>query len=149
MSGGAALLCHLGKSFVTRHTLTSLRIAENETKGNGLVLFLVPSIALLGQALREWAADAKELINAICICSDSKVTKKKINNDDTDLVSIVDLALPASTNVKSIVKQISKVRAENKKGLTVIYSTYQSIDVVADAQKEWLKFSTRTSESRE
>ena len=69
--GQMIMACGTGKTF------TSLRIAEKETKGKGLVLFLVPSIALLGQTLREWTADAEEPINAICICSDPEISRKK------------------------------------------------------------------------
>lgn len=130
--GKLIMACGTGKTF------TSLRIAENETKGDGLVLFLVPSIALLGQTLREWTADAKEPIHPICICSDSKITKQQANLDAGD-TSPVDLAFPASTNVKSIVKQFQALRATDKKGLKVVFSTYQSIDVIAEAQKQLLK----------
>ena len=97
--GKLIMACGTGKTF------TSLRIAENETKGNGLVLFLVPSIALLGQTLREWSADSKNPINAICICSDPEISKKKNKNEDADHFSVVDLALPASTNVENIIHQ--------------------------------------------
>ena len=62
--------------------------------GSGLVLFLVPSIALLGQTLREWSAEADEAIQAICVCSDAEITKKRSKNDDADVTSVVDLALP-------------------------------------------------------
>ena len=61
--GKLIMACGTGKTF------NSLRIAEKETNGNGLILFLVPYIALLGQTLNEWYADALEPINAICICS--------------------------------------------------------------------------------
>ena len=44
--GILSMACGTGKTF------NSLRIAENETNGKGTVLFLVPSIALLGQTLR-------------------------------------------------------------------------------------------------
>ncbi|MDQ1300541.1 MAG: Helicase, partial [Chloroflexota bacterium] len=50
--GKLIMACGTGKTF------NSLRIAEYETQGKGTILFLVPSIALLGQALREWSADA-------------------------------------------------------------------------------------------
>ena len=126
--GKLIMACGTGKTF------TSLRIAEEVAGKDGLVLFLVPSIALLGQTLREWAADAKEPINAICICSDSKATKKKIDNDDGG-ESTVDLALPASTDVKKIVKQFEEIEMLNKPGLTVVFSTYQSIDVIAQTQE--------------
>jgi len=44
---------------------------------SGLVLFLVPSIALLGQTLREWKNQCVKPIHAICICSDIGVSKTK------------------------------------------------------------------------
>lgn len=42
----------------TGKTYTSLLIAEQLLNGKGLVLFMVPSIALLGQSLNAWSADA-------------------------------------------------------------------------------------------
>jgi predicted helicase len=48
------MACGTGKTF------TSLKIAEKETGGKGIVLFLVPSIALMGQTLSEWTADAEQ-----------------------------------------------------------------------------------------
>jgi len=131
--GKLIMACGTGKTF------TSLRIAENETGGKGLVLFLVPSISLLGQTLSEWTAHAKEPINPICICSDSRITKKHNKNDDSNITSVVDLALPASTDVKSILKQFRAIKAVNKPGMTVVFSTYQSIEVIAEAQKQLLK----------
>jgi predicted helicase len=131
--GKLIMACGTGKTYL------SLHIAEHETKGKGLILFLVPSIALIGQALHEWFADAKEPINAICICSDPKVSRKKSKNEDIDNFSVVDLPLPASTDVKEIVKQFENLKAKPKKGLTVVFSTYQSIDVIAKAQKELSK----------
>lgn len=128
--GKIIMACGTGKTF------TSLKIAENETNGKGLVLFLVPSIALLGQTLREWTAQATEPINAICICSDSGVSK---NSDDSDDSSIIDLALPASTDVKNILKQFEYIKQRDKQGMTVVFSTYQSIEVIAQSQQELLK----------
>lgn len=123
---------------VTGKTFTSLRIAENETGGRGLVLFLVPSIALLGQTLRSWLQQALEPMMAVCICSDPQVSKQTEKNDN-DTTSVVDLALPASTDVPSIVKQLQHARRHNAEGLTVVFSTYQSIDVISRAQQQLLK----------
>jgi predicted helicase len=131
--GKLIMACGTGKTF------TALRIAEHETNGNGLVLFLVPSIALLGQALREWSADANEPINAIAICSDPDITKQRKKNEDTDAFSIVDLALPASTDPNYIIHQFEQIKKKNKPGMTVVFSTYQSIEVLARAQKAWMK----------
>ena len=126
--GKLIMACGTGKTY------TSLKIAEKETNGNGLILFLVPSIALLGQTLREWSNDIEGKLYPICICSDSKITKKS-NNDDTGM-SVVDLALPATTDINKIIKQFEELK--NKEGLKVVFSTYQSIDVVSEAQKELL-----------
>ena len=130
--GKLIMACGTGKTF------TSLKLIEQELKGKGLVLFLVPSIALLGQSLNDWMGDAETPIKAVCICSDSRASRKiKRGNPNDELeTSIVDLALPASTNTASITHQLLSCRAHD--GLTVVFSTYQSIDVVAEAQAELL-----------
>lgn len=128
--GKLIMACGTGKTF------TSLRIAEAQTHKDGTVLFLVPSIALLGQTLREWTADAEEPINAIAICSDAEITREKKKNEDTETFSVVDLTVPASTNVDSILKQFELFERTDKTGMTVVFSTYQSIDVISKTQKQ-------------
>lgn len=130
--GKLIMACGTGKTF------TSLRIAEAQTQGKGMVLFLVPSIALLGQTLREWSADTETGIDPLCICSDPKITKGRTKNEDADTFSVVDLALPATTDVAKIVKELRKRATSSTKGMTVVFSTYQSIQVIAEAQKELL-----------
>jgi predicted helicase len=127
--GQLIMACGTGKTY------TSLRIAEHETGGRGLVLFLVPSIALLGQTLREWTTFAKEPISAVCICSDAEITRQRKKLGDSDSFSVVDLALPASTSVASIKRQFANLAAFPPDGMIVVFSTYQSIDVIAEAQQ--------------
>ena len=129
--GKLIMACGTGKTF------TSLKIAEKITNGEGLVLFLVPSIALLGQTLEEWLYNAEYPISPICICSDPEVSKRKSKNEDTDSFSVVDLALPASTDTDVIIKQLEQATSDS--GITVVFSTYQSIDVIANAQKAYQK----------
>ncbi len=129
--GKLIMACGTGKTF------TSLKIAERETDNNGLVLFLVPSIALLGQTLRSWSQQASVPINAVCICSDSQVSKQEIKNDE-GAVSVLDLALPASTDTDFIVRQLDSIRKKGNKGMTVVFSTYQSIEVISRAQSKML-----------
>jgi len=131
--GKLIMACGTGKTF------NALRIAEHETDGKGLILFLVPSIALLGQTLREWSADANEPINAICICSDPDISKQKKKNPDSDSLSVVDLAYPASTDSDFILHQFEQIKKTGRPGMTVVFSTYQSIEVIARAQKVLLK----------
>ena len=90
------------------------------------MLFLVPSIALMSQTLKEWSAERKLPMRAFAICSDTKVGK---NAED---YSVSDLAYPATTSTEQLMKEVAKADAPD--GLTVYFSTYQSIDVVAKAQ---------------
>ncbi|RXA21715.1 helicase [Methanosarcina sp. MSH10X1] len=129
--GKLIMACGTGKTY------TALKIAEKQTQGKGLILTLVPSIALMGQTLTEWYYDADEPINAICVCSDAEVSRKKeSDNDDRDSTSIVNLALPASTSVDNVLKQCEYIEKNGNDSLTVFFSTYQSIDVVSKAQKK-------------
>ena len=124
--GQMIMACGTGKTF------TSLRIAEAlSANGNRCVLFLAPSIALVGQTLREWTANAENDLNIIAVCSDPKVTKKKINDDMGEHVE--DLGAPATTDPQRILELY-----KTGEGLTVIFSTYQSIDAVINAQKTGL-----------
>ena len=128
--GKLLMACGTGKTY------TSLLITEQLLGNKGLVLFMVPSIALLGQSLNAWSADAKKPIKAVCICSDSKASRKIQNKYDDMDDSVVDLAVPASTSPQSIASQLKKYRSHD--GLVVVFSTYQSIDAVSAAQQEIL-----------
>lgn len=118
--GKLIMACGTGK------TLISLRLAEQLTAGSGTVLFLVPSISLLSQTLREWMWEAEETLNCFAVCSDTKVGR---HSED---ISAHDLAIPATTDAQRLAKAISEMNGA--KGMTVVFSTYQSIQVVSDAQ---------------
>ncbi|ABM96881.1 DEAD/DEAH box helicase [Methylibium petroleiphilum] len=118
--GKLIMACGTGKTF------TALRLAERQTPKAGRILFLAPSISLVSQTLREWTAQAQEPFHAFVVCSDSKV-----GNDDEDLKTH-DLAYPATTDHKALAAA-AKLLSKNRR--TVVFSTYQSIQVVADAQK--------------
>ena len=126
--GKLIMACGTGKTY------TSLCLVEQETQNKGLILVLVPSIALINQTLNEWQSCAKHDIYPICVCSDSTASRLK-DNDDAD--NPVDLAMPASTNYRSVAQQLvnAKKQMEGKDGLIVVYSTYQSIDVIGKAQR--------------
>ncbi len=128
--GKLIMACGTGKTY------TALKIAEQMLPEKGLVLFMVPSISLLGQSLNAWCADAARPIKCICICSDSKASRKIKRDFDDACDSVVDLAVPASTNPRNIAQQLKKYREHS--GLTVVFSTYQSIEAVKAAQDEIL-----------
>lgn len=116
--GKLIMACGTGKTF------TSLKIAEAITNGTGNVLFLVPSISLLNQTLIEWTAQCKYKFSTYAICSDPKASEISQN-------SIVDTAIPATTDVEKIYRQYMA----SSEPLQLFFSTYQSIDVITAFQK--------------
>ena len=65
------------------------------------------------------------------MCSDNKVSKK------AEDIASYDLEVPVSTEGKSIAERFS--RGKRFKGLHVVFSTYQSLPAVHDAQQEGLE----------
>lgn len=124
--GKLIMACGTGKTF------TALKIVEELTKGNGNVLFLVPSISLLNQTLLEWTKECNYDYQVYAICSDPKVTRSKSETID----NLADTVVPATTNVENLVDGYTNLwNASNKKGIRFFFSTYQSIDVIAKFQK--------------
>jgi len=119
--GQLIMACGTGK------TLTSLRITEKWAGKGKLVLYLVPSIALINQAMREWSENAILKHSYIGVCSDSSVG---VNKTDSEEVAISELAIPPTTDHKQLKNQLRKLP---KNTMNVIFSTYHSIDVVSKA----------------
>lgn len=122
----------------TGKTYTALKIVEDQTHKDGFALFLVPSIALLSQTLHEWMNDTTGRIYPICICSDA--SSSRMSQSDREEMSTLDLPFPATTNVEKAVSQL-RIRFQQQKkhgGMVIIFSTYQSIDVVHAIQKRLL-----------
>ena len=124
--GKLIMACGTGKTF------TALKIAE-EMAGKGKnVLFLVPSLALLSQTLTEWTQESDTPLHSFAVCSDNDVGKLK-NSDDLIQTQIHELQYPATTNASGLIRAVKCKKAEN--AMTVIFSTYHSIDVIHQAQK--------------
>ena len=133
--GRLIMACGSGKTF------TALKIAENEVGEHGLVLFLVPSISLLAQTFSEWNAYSKKPIDAICVCSDETVKTqfKRSRNFDNDEIVDVEIPVEVTKSTEEAIKKIYSARqrvknGENHYGMTVIYSTYQSLNVINEVQ---------------
>ena len=130
--GKLIMACGTGKTF------TSLKIAEKQTNNNGFVLFLVPSLALLSQTLSDWKQQSEFPIRAFAVCSDVTVGKKTKSDDTESLLSANELSYPATTNAEALKKQIDFAFAQKERhqetGMVVVFSTYQSIEVLAVAQ---------------
>ncbi len=117
--GQLLMACGTGKTF------TTLWIKERIKAQSTLVL--VPSLSLLSQTLREWTFAANESFNVLCVCSDETVGKK--SGHDEIIQSVHDLSFP----VTSIVEEIRSFL--QGPGKQVIFSTYQSSPIIAQAQR--------------
>lgn len=122
--GKLTMACGTGKTF------TALKIAErtaNENGGNARILIAVPSISLLSQTLREWTAQTQLDLRAFAVCSDTKVSRA------AEDINTYDVAIPVTTNAAKLAHEME--HRKRAKGLTVVFTTYQSLPVIADAQK--------------
>ncbi|MDK8613958.1 DEAD/DEAH box helicase [Corynebacterium pseudodiphtheriticum] len=125
--GKLIMACGTGKTF------TSLRLAEQfaeQRGGRARVLFLVPSIALLSQTLREWTAQATVDMRSFAVCSDTKVGK------GAEDIAPYDLEVPVSTDGTRLAEIFNT--GKHGAGLHVVFSTYQSLPTVHDAQQHGL-----------
>ena len=126
--GKLLMACGTGKTF------TSLKIAEELAGEGGRVLFLVPSLALLSQALTEWTQESEKPIHSYAVCSDSDVGKKADMLNDYVPMLIHELQYPATTDAKSLAREI--LNRHNGKNMSVVFSTYHSIETISEAQKK-------------
>jgi predicted helicase len=124
--GKLIMACGTGKTF------TSLRLAEKMAGAGGRVLFLVPSLSLMSQTLTEWTQETATPIHSFAVCSDSEVGKSRDKDDDYAML-VHELQYPATTNPKALAHEVTK--RHDDKHMSVVFSTYHSIDVISQAQK--------------
>jgi predicted helicase len=125
--GKLIMACGTGKTF------TSLKIAEKLAGKGKFVLYMVPSLSLMSQTVSEWKKNCDDDFYAYSACSDVKVGKRKANDDSSD-ISLSDLAFPATTDSKKLSEHIVSL---SKDKMIVVFSTYQSIEVISKSQKEF------------
>ena len=122
----AVMACGTGK------TLTSLRLTEDWMQGEaGTILFCAPSISLVGQSMREWMGQARVPMSSLVVCSDSRASRRTDSLPST----LADFEYPATTSPESLFRSYQASRRANPDGLVVVFSTYQSIDVIHEAQQ--------------
>ena len=126
--GKLIMACGTGKTF------TSLRIAEDLVGCGGSVLYLVPSLALMSQTVREWAADTRLSLRAFAACSDAQVGRRRRRNDDRIDMDTLDLAFPATTDAAKLAQEAAPSARDQ---LTVVFATYHSLPVIAAAQRDY------------
>lgn len=119
--GKLVMACGTGKTF------TALRIAEQAAGVGKRVLYLVPSISLLQQSMREWAEQRAIQHRFIGICSDTRAGR---NDEDA---SLQELEIPVTTDAAAITSVLQKASAD---AMTVVFCTYQSLGLIEQAQDE-------------
>ena len=119
--GRLIMACGTGKTF------TALRIAESMVGLGGRALYLVPSISLLQQSMREWAEQKAVPHRYIGICSDTRAGR---NDEDAP---IEELEIPVSTDPAAI---SAALRESSPHAMTVVFSTYHSLGILERAQKD-------------
>jgi superfamily II DNA or RNA helicase len=118
--GQLILPCGAGKTF------TALWIKEKLQIKNTLVL--VPSLALLRQIKNEWSKQRKDIYQYLCVCSETDIDKDTTDTLVTHTYEIDPRVTTDSEHVKSFLLK----PFEGK----VIFSTYHSLQVIADAIKD-------------
>lgn len=126
--GKLIMACGTGKTF------TSLKIAESVAGAGKRVLFLVPSLSLLSQTLTEWTQESGMPLHSFAVCSDSDVGKKRKKDDDTVQTFTHELRYPATTESARLATEMNK--RHDAQHMSVVFSTYHSIDVISRAQHD-------------
>ena len=113
--GRLVMPCGTGKSLV------AMWAAEENVADGGWVLYLVPSIALMGQTMRKWARHRTRSHSYIGVCSD-RTTGRQDRDTARDLA---ELAMPVTTDTESITAALAAGTVGE--GLRVVFCTYQSL----------------------
>ena len=122
--GKLIMPCGTGKS------LTAWFLAQ--ALGSKRIVIAVPSLSLVKQTLKVWSREsaANDIdVDWICVCSDE--TAGKADQDDV-VVQRQDIAVPCYTSTDKIADWLKT----KHKGLTVVFTTYQSGDVLATAARK-------------
>lgn len=112
----------------TGKTLSSMWISQGLNANR--ILFIAPSLALIKQTLEEWTQNYGSKLDYACVCSDTTVVG---GDDDIGDILASDVGIPVTTNPKELVDFFE--REVNDRDIKVVFSTYQSLDVVSEAQK--------------
>ena len=121
--GKMIMPCGAGKS------LTAFWIARELNAKS--VIIAVPSLSLVRQTLKAWLREVvanKIDVDWICVCSDQHIGK--MEKDEFQFLNH-DLGVEAKTDIDFITKWLRKRR----KGISVVFTTYQSGKVIAEASR--------------
>jgi superfamily II DNA or RNA helicase len=121
--GKLIMPCGTGKSLTAYWLANSLKAKR--------IIVAVPSLALIRQTLKVWLREALatgQRIEWVCVCSDESAGR--IERDDIAVLRH-DLGVPCLTSPREIADWLGKVND----GVTVVFTTYQSGEAIAQAAK--------------
>ena len=120
----AIMACGTGKTLVALWATERLH-AAGFIPGRR-VLVLLPSLALLRQTLHEWLRQTSmDPLSYLCVCSDETVT----HGEDSIQTRQADLDFAVTTDVADVTAYLSA----SFDGVKIIFSTYHSASVIAEA----------------
>ncbi len=125
--GQMILPCGTGKSVV------ALWAAEQLAGKGGRVLYVVPSIALMGQTMREWAAQKSFRHRYLGVCSDPTSGRRGAKKSDL-ADDLTELAMRVTTDVALLGPEFD--RLADPDAMAVVFCTYQSLPKVAEIQSQ-------------
>ncbi|MFF7174817.1 DEAD/DEAH box helicase [Streptomyces pseudovenezuelae] len=108
--------CGSGKTYM------ALRAVEELVRGDGLTVVLAPSLALVGQILREWQDASVVGFRAMAVCSDEKVSDVPVRTEDFEV--------PVSTDPDVIASWLDGGKRR------VIFGTYTSAGRVGEGLRQ-------------
>ena len=118
--GQLIMACGTGKTLITLWIKEKLKA--------DLTLILLPSLSLLSQTLKEWTFGMNTSFKSLAVCSDETVTRGA--SEDQLLESVQDLSFPVTSD-PSLIADFLK-----SSGNHVVFSTYQSSRLIAEAQRK-------------
>ncbi|MCY4657682.1 MAG: DEAD/DEAH box helicase family protein, partial [Gammaproteobacteria bacterium] len=127
--GKLILPCGTGKSFV------ALKAAEENAGVAKTVLYLVPSISLMGQTMREWSRHRRIPHQYIGICSDVTTGKNQDLAAESYLAGqFSELCMPVTTEQEKITARLAQPVSSDC--MRVVFCTYQSSVKIFAALKD-------------
>ena len=131
--GKLIMACGTGK------TLVSQRVAEHKeiTPGKGVVLYATPSILLTGQSQISWMREKERPLASMVVCSDTKSgsrSDREMDISDERTHKILGKVTTDPAEIASETQRLLKGLPED--GMMVIFTTYQSMGKVVDAQRK-------------
>lgn len=128
--GKLIMACGTGKTFTSLKLAETMAVAARKQARGGAfrVLFLVPSISLMSQTLREWTGQTALPMASYAVCSDTKASRA------AEDISAVDVVIPVTTDATKLAHAIAGEVGEPE--VSVVFSTYQSLPVIHDAQAQ-------------